>query len=51
MEPVVEEVAWYWTVFGVVVFAAILYLAVRRIRDKGRGRLAEWVREKWPEKG
>jgi len=49
MEPVIEEgIRWYWTVGGVLFFAGILFVCVKRIRDTGKGSLADWIRSKWP---
>jgi hypothetical protein len=50
LEPIAEGIKWYWTVGGILVFGAVLYLAVRWIRDEGKGRVANWLREKWPGK-
>lgn len=44
------SVPWYWTLGGIVVFGAFLFFAVKRIRDKGNGKVADMLRAVWPPK-
>lgn len=39
-----------WNLFGLVIFGAALFFAVRMIRDRGKSNLADWLRSKWPPK-
>jgi hypothetical protein len=46
-----QPVAWYWTVIGLLAMGGALCGAAWWIRAMGKGKLADWLRLKWPVKG